>query len=127
MPALGACSKRIGSAPPLWAAMRLPTLESMAKKDHVSGPGDSLPRVIDPDDPLRRRPAHEMDHLVLFLTPEEAVAVKDCAARCGMSVGEAGLRALAYGLTVLEAGRQEEERRLEAARHGSGEPAPTVN
>ncbi len=69
-----------------------------------------LPRVIDPDDPLRRRPPAEMDHLVLFLTPEEVEAVKGLAARSGMSVGELGVRALAYGLTVLEASQRQIER-----------------
>ena len=57
----------------------------------------SLPRVIDPDDPSRRRPPHEMAHLALFLTPEELAAVERLAARSGMSAGELGLRALAYG------------------------------
>ena len=71
---------------------------------------ESLPRVIDPDDPSRRRPADEMAHLVLFLTPEELVAVENLAARSGMSVGELGLRALAYGLTVLEAAQRQVER-----------------
>ena len=71
---------------------------------------ESLPRVIDPDDPSRRRPADEMAHLVLFLTPEELVAVENLAAHSGMSVGELGLRALAYGLTVLEAAQRQVER-----------------
>ena len=70
----------------------------------------ALPRVIDPDDPARRRPPGEMDHLVLFLTPEEVEAVKGLAARSGMSVGELGVRALAYGLTVLEASQRQIER-----------------
>ena len=68
---------------------------------------DPLPKVIDPDDPLRRRPPREMSHLVLFLTPEEVVAVERLAARRGMTVGELGLRALAYGLTVLEASQRQ--------------------
>lgn len=66
--------------------------------------------MIDPDDPARRRPAREMSHLVLFLTPDEIAAVERLAARCGMSVGELGLRALAYGLTVLEASQRQAER-----------------
>ena len=70
----------------------------------------SLPRVIDPDDPSRRRPPHEMAHLALFLTPEELEAVERLAARSGMSAGEFGLRALAYGLTVLEATQRQVER-----------------
>lgn len=51
-----------------------------------------------------------MSHLVLFLTPEEVEAVERLAARCGMSVGELGLRALACGLTVLEASQRQAER-----------------
>ena len=70
----------------------------------------ALPRVIDPDDPARRRPPGEMEHLVLFLTPEEVEAVKGLAARSGMSAGELGVRALAYGLTVLEASQRQIER-----------------
>ena len=70
----------------------------------------ALPRVIDPDDPARRRPPGEMEHLVLFLTPEEVEAVKGLAARSGVSVGELGVRALAYGLTVLEASQRQIER-----------------
>lgn len=68
------------------------------------------PKVIDPDDPSRRRPPSEMSHLVLFLTPEELVTVERLAARCGMSVGETGVRALAYGLTVLEVSQRQAEK-----------------
>ena len=59
--------------------------------------GELLPRVVDPDDTSRHRPADEMAHLVLFLTPEELVAAENLAARSGMSARVAGLRALAYG------------------------------
>ena len=68
-----------------------------------------LPKVIDPDDPTRKRPAREMNHFVLFLTAEETEAVENLAARSGMEVGELGIRALAYGLTVIEALQQQEE------------------
>ena len=76
-----------------------------------------LPKVIDPDDPSRRRPPGEMAHLVLYLTPEEVAAVEHLAGRRGMSVGELALRSLAYGLTVMEASRRE----LERPRPGEGE------
>ena len=69
-----------------------------------------LPRVIDPDDPARRRRPGEMAHLVLCLTPEEVTAVEGLAARSGMSVGELGVRGLAYGLTALEASQRQIER-----------------
>ena len=70
-----------------------------------------LPIVIDPDDPSRKRPAREMTHFVLFLTPEETAKVENLAARAGIEVGELGIRALAYGLTVLEAIQQQDEHR----------------
>ena len=71
--------------------------------------GDALPGLVDPDDPLQRRPPDEMAGLLLLLTPEEFAAVENLVARSGMSVGELGLRALAYGLTVLEASQRQIE------------------
>lgn len=67
-----------------------------------------LPLVIDPDDPARWRRRGEMESLVVFLTPEEVSAVQRCAARRGLSVGEAALRALSYGLTVLHVSAEQE-------------------
>ena len=70
-----------------------------------------LPRVINPDDPSRLKPAQETTNFVLYLTTEEAEAVERLAARADMPLGELGLRALAYGLTVMEAIQQQVERR----------------
>ena len=69
-----------------------------------------LPTVINPDDPSRCKPAREMNHFVLFLTKEETEAVERLATRAGLPIGELGLRALAYGLTVMEAIQQEIEK-----------------
>lgn len=41
---------------------------------------------------------------------QDAAAVRNYVARSGISVGEAGRRELAYGLTVLGVGRQGLER-----------------
>ena len=70
-----------------------------------------LPKVIDPDDPARKRPARQMTHFVLFLTAEEPDAVENLTARTGMELGELGIRALAYGLTVIEALQQQDKHR----------------
>lgn len=70
-----------------------------------------LPKMIDTDDPALKRPAREITHFVLFLTAEETVAVENLAARAGMELGEIGVRALAYGLTVIEALQQQDEHR----------------
>ena len=50
-----------------------------------------------------------MAGLLLYVTPEEFAAVENLAVRSGMSVGVLGLRALAYGLTVLVASQREIE------------------
>ena len=70
-----------------------------------------LPKVIDPDDPSRRKPLNEMSHFVLYLNSDEVEAVENLSARTGMPLRELGLRALAYGLTVIEATQQQDERR----------------
>ena len=70
-----------------------------------------LPKVIDPDDPSRRKPPHEMSHFVVYLNSDEVEAIENLAARTGILLGELGLRALAYGLTVIEAIQQQDERR----------------
>ncbi len=61
-----------------------------------------LHKVIDPDNPARKLPRHEMCHLGLLLTPDEAAANENLALRVNMPLGELGLQALAYGLTVFE-------------------------
>ena len=70
-----------------------------------------LPKMIDPDDPSRRKPLHEMSHFILYLNTDEVEAMENLAGRTGMPLGELGLRALAYGLTVIEAIQQQDERR----------------
>ena len=70
-----------------------------------------LPKVIDPDDPSRKLPRHEMCHLALLITPDEAAAIDSLAMRVNLTVGELGLRALAYGLTVFEVLQSQEERK----------------
>lgn len=70
---------------------------------------EDLSRLINPDDPSRHRPPRDMAGLLLYVTPEEFAAVENLAVRSGMSVGVLGLRALAYGLTVLVASQREIE------------------
>ena len=68
---------------------------------------NNLPILINPDDPSRRRPFREMAGLLLLLTPDEFATVENLAVRLRMSVDEVGLRALAYGLTVLQAAQRQ--------------------